>query len=248
MTKTNNLTEGKPVHTFLAFFFPLLFTNLLQQLYTFADAAIVGKGLGDNALAAIGNMSALTLLIIGFAQGVTNGFSIIFAQDFGNGNIPILRRSIATAIKLSVFLSIILTSLCLIFLRKILLIMQTDAIILIDSLIYGYIIFGGLAATMAYNLCSCILRALGDSQTPFFAIMVSSVLNILLDCLFIFVLQTGIGGAAIATIFSQIVSVVIFSVSTPKVSAIAWFNSSRCATSRVLVLIITSLVPCTFWV
>lgn len=207
MTKTTDLTEGKVSRVLLSFFFPMLFTNILQQLYAFADTVIVGKGLGDNDLAAVGNMSALTLLIIGFAQGITNGFSIVAAQHFGGGDMSALRKTIAQSIKLSFILSVILTVLSLIFLKDVLLIMRTDRAILEESLIYGYIIFVGLTATMAYNLCSCILRALGDSKTPFVAIMISSALNILLDCLFIFVIKTGIGGAAIATVFAQIVSV-----------------------------------------
>lgn len=209
MKKTSNLTEGKTGRVFFNFFFPMLFTNLLQQLYTFVDITIVGKGLGDNALAAVGNISALTLLIIGFSQGVTNGFSVIIAQNFGNGNILTLRRSIAESIKLSVILSIILTGFSLIFLKNILLIMQTDFSIFDDSLIYGFVILGGLIITMGYNLCSGILRSFGDSQTPFLAIMVSSVLNILLDVLFIFILKAGVGSVAVATIISQAVSTVI---------------------------------------
>lgn len=209
MKKTSDLTEGKTGRVFLNFFFPMLFTNLLQQLYTFVDITIVGKGLGDNALAAVGNISVLTLLIIGFSQGVTNGFSVIIAQNFGNGNISTLRRSIAESIKLSVILSIILTGFSLIFLKNILLIMQTDFSIFNDSLIYGFVILGGLIITMGYNLCSGILRSFGDSQTPFLAIMVSSVLNILLDVLFIFILKAGVGSVAVATIISQAVSTVI---------------------------------------
>ena len=188
MTKTNDLTEGKVSRVLLGFFFPMLFTNLLQQIYTFADSAIVGKGLGDNSLAAVGNMSALTLLIIGFAQGITNGFSVIIAQNFGSKDMSALRKSIAISIKLSLILSVILTAISLIFLKSVLIAMKTDEIIIEESLIYGYIIFGGLTATMAYNLCSCILRALGDSKTPFIAIIISSALNIILDCLFIFIL------------------------------------------------------------
>ena len=206
---TNNLTEGKVSRVFLGFFFPMLFTNLLQQLYTFADAAIVGKGLGDNAFAAVGNMSALTLLIIGFAQGITNGFSVIVAQHFGSRDMHALRKSVAEAIKLSFVLSFILTAISLFFLKIVLNIMRTDTVILKESLVYGYIIFCGLMVTMAYNLCSCILRALGDSKTPFLAIMISSILNILLDCLCIFVLKMGVGGAAIATVLAQLISVII---------------------------------------
>ena len=206
---TNDLTVGKVSRVFLGFFFPMLFTNLLQQLYTFADAAIVGKGLGDNAFAAVGNMSALTLLIIGFAQGITNGFSVIVAQHFGSRDMHALRKSVAEAIKLSFVLSFILTAISLFFLKIVLNIMRTDTVILKESLVYGYIIFGGLIVTMAYNLCSCILRALGDSKTPFLAIMISSILNILLDCLCIFVLKMGVGGAAIATVLAQPISVII---------------------------------------
>lgn len=206
---TNNLTEGKVSRVFLGFFFPMLFTNLLQQLYTFADAAIVGKGLGDNAFAAVGNMSALTLLIIGFAQGITNGFSVIVAQHFGSRDMHALRKSVAESIKLSFVLAFILTAISLFFLKIVLNIMRTDTVILKESLVYGYIIFGGLIVTMAYNLCSCILRALGDSKTPFLAIMISSILNILLDCLCIFVLKMGVGGAAIATVLAQLISVII---------------------------------------
>ena len=209
MTKTNDLTEGKVSRVLLGFFFPMLFTNLLQQLYTFADTAIVGKGLGDNSLAAVGNMSALTLLIIGFAQGITNGFSVIVAQNFGSKDMSALRKSIAVSIKLSIILSVILTAISMIFLKIVLIAMKTDEIIIGESLIYGYIIFGGLTVTMAYNLCSCILRALGDSKTPFIAIMISSVINIILDCMFIFVLKTGVGGAAVATVIAQTVSVAI---------------------------------------
>lgn len=206
MNSTKNLTEGKVSHVFFGFFFPMLFTNLLQQLYVFVDTAIVGKGLGDNALAAVGNISAFTLLIIGFAQGLAGGFSVIIALRFGSGDISALRKSAAEAVKLAVILSAGLTVLSFIFLKKTMLIMRTDAVILNESLTYGYIIFGGLAVTMAYNLCSGILRALGDSKTPFTAIMISSVINILLDCLFIFVIKTSVGGAAVATVAAQAVS------------------------------------------
>lgn len=207
--KTTNLTEGKVSRVFLGFFFPMLFANLLQQIYAFADTVIVGKGLGDNALAAVGNMSALFLLVIGFAQGVTNGFSVIVAQNFGSGNLSELRKSIAASMKLSFVLSTVLTVLSIGILKDVLLLMQTAEEILSDSLRYGYIILGGLTVTMAYNLCSGVLRALGDSRTPFFAIIISSVLNVLLDCLFIFVINIGVSGVAVATILSQAVSAMI---------------------------------------
>ena len=209
MNNTNDLTKGNVSKVMLRFFFPMLFANLFQQLYTFVDTAIVGKGLGDHALGAVGNMSAFMFLIIGFLQGITNGFSVIIAQAFGAKDIPALRKTIATAIKLSVSLALILTTISLLSLRSALHIMHTDDTIFNDSLTYGYIIFGGMIITMAYNLCAGILRAMGDSKTPFFAIMIASVVNVALDCLFIFVLKAGVGGAAVATLVAQWVSVVV---------------------------------------
>ncbi len=209
MNKTTDLTAGKASKTLLAFYFPMLFTNLLQQIYTFADAAIVGRALGDNALAAVGNMSAPILLIIGFVQGITNGFSVIAARCCGSGSSSAVRRAVAASVSLSAALSLPITVISLLFLKKMLIFMNTEPSILGDSLAYGYIIFGGVVITMAYNLCSCILRAMGDSKTPFIAITVSSALNIFLDCLFIFLFKTGVGGTAAATVLAQAVSVMI---------------------------------------
>lgn len=209
MENTYDLTKGKVTKQLLCFFFPMLLTNLLQQVYSFADSAIVDKGLGDNALGAVGNLSSLVLLIIGFSTGLTNGFSVIIAQKYGAKQQTELRRAVALSVKLSAILTVILTIAGCLLLKPILLIMQTDKLILRDSLLYGYIIFGGLAATIAYNLCSGILRAFSDSKTPFIAIMVSSALNIALDYILIFLLHTGVEGAAIATVFSQAVSAFI---------------------------------------
>lgn len=184
----------------------MLCTNLLQQVYSFADSAIVGKGLGDNAFAAIGNLSSLTLLIIGFSTGITSGFSVILAQKYGSNNLVELRKSIANSLILTALLSVLLTAFSLCTIKTILSVIKTPDSIFHDSLCYGSILLGGLTATMAYNLLSGILRALGDSKTSFLAIVVSSLLNILLDCFFLFVLHIGVAGAAIATVLSQTVS------------------------------------------
>ena len=107
MSSTLDLTQGKPSKLILRFFFPLLLTNSLQQLYTFADTAIVGKGLGDDSLAAVGNMSSLCFLIIGFSMGLSNGFSILIAQSFGEKNFPRLRRLLALSVNLAVLITVI---------------------------------------------------------------------------------------------------------------------------------------------
>ena len=206
MSSTLDLTEGKPSKLILRFFFPLLVTNSLQQLYTFADTAIVGKGLGDDSLAAVGNMSSLCFLIIGFSMGLSNGFSILIAQSFGEKNFPRLRRLLALSVNLAVLITVILTAFSMVFLRTILGLLRTDPSIIEESLSYGYILFGGLAATITYNLSAAILRSLGDSKTPLKAIIVSSIMNITLNCVFIFVFRWGVIGAAAATIISQVFS------------------------------------------
>ncbi len=206
MAKTNDMTNGSVPKMIFSFFIPMLMTNLLQQIYNFSDTAIVGKGLGDNALAAVGNMSSLTFLIIGFSMGMANGFAVIIAQNYGAKDIKALKSSFAASIKLALVISAFLTFISLFFLRRIMVLMQTSDVIIEDSLRYGYIIFGGLTATIAYNMSACILRALGDSRTPFTAIIVSSIINIILDCVCIFGLHTGVEGAAAATIFATFFS------------------------------------------
>lgn len=209
MAQTYDLTEDKVSKLILRFYFPMLFTNMLQQIYTVADTIIVGKGLGDNALAAVGNMSSLTFLVMGFSMGLANGFSVSIAQSYGARDYRELRKNIASSVKLAVQIAVVLTLLSTVFLPKLLNLLQTDPVIIKDSLTYGYIIFGGLITTLAYNLCACVLRALGDSKTPFIAIIVSSIVNVSLNYIFIFWCHWGVAGAAIATIISQIMSAII---------------------------------------
>ena len=209
MAKTYDLTEGKVSKLILTFYFPMLFANLLQQVYNLADTAIVGKGLGDNALAAVGNMGSLTFLIIGFSVGLTNGFSVSIAQSYGAKDFDRLRKSIESSITLAAVITLLLTIISIIFLKSVLILLDTDPVIISDSLLYGYIIFGGLITTIAYNLCSAVLRALGDSKTPLIAIIVSSVVNVGLNCLTVFVMKTGVEGPAAATLIAQAVSAVI---------------------------------------
>jgi len=209
MQQTYDLTEGKVSKLILKFFFPIFLTNMLQQLYNVADTVIVGKGLGDNALGAVGNMSSLTYFVIGFSNGLTGGFSIIFAQYYGAKKYDALRRSIATAIKLCFMITVGLTAGSIIALRPVLNLLQTSSLIIDDSLTYGYVIFGGLIVTIGYNLCGAILRSLGDSKTPFIAILISTIINIILNLIFIFVFDMGVFGVAIATIIAQFISMLM---------------------------------------
>ena len=209
MAKTSDLTQGKVTKLILAFFFPMLFTHMLQQFYSLADTAIVGKGISDDALGAVGNMGSLFFLIVGFSMGLSNGFCVLIAQAFGAKDYDRMRRTTASAVKLAGAIAVILTVFSMVFLRTALRLLQTSDLIIGDGLKYGYIVFGGLSTSITYNMCAGILRALGDSRTPFRAIVVSTVMNIALDSFFIFVLKTGVEGAAIATVSSQIVSAAI---------------------------------------
>ena len=218
--QTYDLTEGKVSRLILEFYFPMLFTNLLQQVYNIVDTVIIAQGLGDNTTAAVGNMASLILLIVGFSTGMINGFSVSVAQKYGAKDYTGLHRVIASAIELSVCFTILITLLSILFLKDMLILMKTDPIILDDSLLYGYIIFGGLATTIAYSLCAAILRAFGDSKTPLISIIISFIIKVALNCITVFWLRTGVEGPAAATLISQLISAVICYIQLHKIEII----------------------------
>lgn len=193
----------------IKYFFPLLLSNLLQQLYSFVDMVIIGKGLNDNAVAAVGNFLSLSFFITGFIMGITNGFAVNISHEYGRKDYSRLKKNIATSIKLCVYIAIIFTIIGFILLRPILIIMKTDSTIMIPCLTYGYVIWGGLVVTVFYNLISSFLRVIGDSRTPLIAVCISSIANIIFDMITIFILNWGVLGPAIATIFSQFIAVLI---------------------------------------
>lgn len=207
--RQTDFTKDSITKSLLSFFFSMLLANILQQFYSFADMVIIGKGLGDTAVAAVGNFTTFSFSITGFIMGVTNGFSVVISQAYGEKDFAAFKRAVASSITLSVLSALYLTGIGLWCLRPVLRIMQTDQTLVKDCLSYGYVIFGGLTVTVFYNLVSAMLRAIGDSRTPLVAIVVSSCVNIGLDFLFLFVLDTGVAGPAWATILSQLVSVAI---------------------------------------
>jgi putative MATE family efflux protein len=230
--QTIDFTEGKPASLILQFFWPLLMTSMCQQLYNFVDSVIVGRGISDNALAAVGNMGSLFFLIVGFSFGLANGFGILIAQSFGAKDFDELHHRLAGTIQLGAVLAVVLTIFSVLFLPNALTYLRTDPIIFQDSLKYGYILFGGLFVGISYNISASVLRSLGDSQTPLVSIIVSSVTNLCLDSLFIFVFKMGVEGAAIATIIAQIVSVGIclrklFSIEMIRLSRTDFENNQR---------------------
>lgn len=201
-----NMTEGNPAKLIFMFTIPLLIGNLFQQLYSMADTLIVGRTIGVGALAAVGATGSITFLIIGFAQGLTVGFSIVTAQRFGAGDERGVRQSVAVSALLSLIITIILTTLSVLYARSILEWMQTPPEIIDQAYQYINIIYWGIAASVLFNLLSNIIRALGDSRTPLLFLIIACVLNIILDLLFILGFSMGVEGAAWATVISQLVS------------------------------------------
>lgn len=205
--KSVSLTEGKILKSLVIFAIPILIGNIFQQLYNVADTAIIGNVLGDQALAAVGATSALYSLVIGFANGITNGFSVVLARVFGEKDEEKLKQTSALIYLLTVIISIILTLASVISLHSILVMLKTPENILPKTESYLHIILTFAIVTMLYNMFSGILRAIGDSKTPLYFLLLSSALNVGLDFLFVKGLNRGIGGAAEATVIAQIVSV-----------------------------------------
>lgn len=203
-----NMTTGKPARLLLAFSLSLVAGNVFQQLYVVVDTMVVGKYLGISALAAVGASDWLNWMMLGMIQGLTQGFGIRMAQEFGAGRIEELKKSVGNAAVLTLLCAVVLVMAGQGFARPILLLLHTPAEILPYSLLYLRILFVGVPVVMLYNLFACILRSLGDSRTPLNAMIVSSLTNICLDYLFVRGFGWGIGGAAVATVIAQAVSAV----------------------------------------
>lgn len=203
---TKDLTVGEPFKIIFLFTIPLLLGNLFQQFYSMADTIIVGRLVGTAALAAVGTTGPMNFLVFGFVYGLTAGFAVITAQKFGAKDEEGLRRSIATNLVLNFVSAILFTIVSVITVKPILHLINTPAEIFDDAATYITIIFCGIPATILYNAVACIVRALGDSKTPLFFLIFSSLLNIVLDIVFIYTFHMGIPGAAWATVLSQAVA------------------------------------------
>ena len=202
----SDMTSGSPMKIILWFTLPIFIGNVFQQFYNMADAVIVGKFVGNNALAAVGSTGTIMFLINGFVIGMTAGFTVLTAQKFGAGDERGIRKSVTGAAWLSLIVGLILTAAFMVFMKPLLTLMNTPADIFDDAYAYIMIISGGILAQMLYNLLASILRALGNSRVPLYFLILSAVLNIVLDLVFVIVFQMGAAGAAVATIISQGVS------------------------------------------
>ncbi len=204
-----DMTVGSPGRHIISFALPLLAGNIFQQAYNIADAAIVGRALGAEALAAVGASTSVQFLVMGFCIGIAVGFAIPVAQRFGAKDYSQMRRSIYNSMVLTAFFAVIITAVCLVLCHYILKILSTPDNIYDRAYSYLFVIFAGIPLSLLYNLLSAILRAVGDSRTPFIFLVISTILNIVLDILFIMVFSLDCFGAAVATVIAQGVSGVL---------------------------------------
>ena len=190
----------------LSFTFPIFIGNVFQQFYNMADAVIVGKFVGTKALAAVGSTGTIMFLIYGFVVGMTAGFTVLTAQKFGAGDMRAMRQTVAGASILSLIVGVILTAAFMILMKPWLMAMNTPEDIFADAYAYIMIVSAGILAQMLYNLLASVLRALGNSKVPLYFLILSALLNIVLDLVLIIVFHMGAAGAAVATVVSQGVS------------------------------------------
>ena len=235
------MTHGKPLSLILSFCLPMLLGNLFQQLYSMVDTIIVGKFIDVDSLAAVGSTGSVSFLIIGFTMGVTSGSCILPAQQFGAGNYSQMRKLIAHAVYLCAITTVVTTVLAVSLCYPLLQIMQTPSDII--DLAYNYIvvIFAGICVTMMYNLMAGILRAMGDSRTPLYFLILASIINIGLDLLFIVVFNSGVAGAGWATVISQGISGVLCIVYMKKNYPILHFEKGELAFSGMRLLSIAKI-------
>lgn len=204
-----DMTTGSPMKIIFNFTLPIFIGNVFQQFYNMADAVIVGKFVGNKALAAVGSTGTIMFLIYGFVVGMTAGFTVLTAQKFGAGDMPAMRRTVVGASFLSLVVGLVLTAAFMVFMKPWLVLMHTPEDIFADAYAYIMIISAGILAHMLYNLLASILRALGNSRVPLYFLILAALLNIVLDLVLIIVFHMGAAGAAVATVISQGISGVL---------------------------------------
>ena len=205
----NDMTVGSPARGIIKFAIPLILGYILQQMYLIIDAAIVGRWIGVDALAAVGATSSVMFLVMGFCNGACAGFAIPIAQAFGARDYSKMRVYVANAVRIAVVLAVVITFLACIFCTRILHIVNTPREIFNDAYTFLFLQFLAIPFTIAYNLFAGFIRALGNSRQPFYFLIFSSIVNILLDCLLILALGMGVAGAGLATLLSQLFAAVL---------------------------------------
>ena len=206
---TNDMTTGSPIKLIIKFMIPMCLGNIFQQFYNIADSIVAGQFLGVNALAAIGSTGSLIFFVTGWLNGLTSGFSIWVAQWFGAKRLVRMRHFIAMSIYVCLFFVVIMTAGLLILNEPILRLMNSPEELMGDISKYMAIIYAGLFVTCAYNALSAVLRALGDSRSPLYFLIISAVLNVFMDIGFIVFFHMGVEGCAYATVIAQGISALL---------------------------------------
>ena len=204
-----DLMNGPIFKSLFVFMLPIFVSNLFQQLYNTVDTMIVGNVLGDTALAAIGSCGSIYELLVGFGIGIGNGLAIVAARSYGAQDEDLLKKTVAGSLVIGFLSSLCITLAGLVGLHPLLVLLDTPAEILEEAYSYILIIDVGVLVMFAYNLCAGLLRAIGNSFMPLVFLLISSGLNVALDLMFIAVVGMGVKGAAVATVISQGVSVVL---------------------------------------
>ncbi len=220
MQRTTDMTTGNPVKLILTFAFPLILTNLGQQFYMIADAAIVGRGVGVKALASVGAADWIYWLILWTITGLTQGFSVFISKHFGEKNYRTMNKNIAMSAILCVVIGGILTIAGLLCAKPLLVVLKTPEDIFGGAQVYLLTMISGALVVTAYNMASSILRALGDGRSPLFAMAIAAALNIGLDLVFVFVFKFGIFGAALASVLAQLFSFIYCAARIVKIDCI----------------------------
>jgi len=204
-----NMTEGVPIKLILSFAAPMLLGNIFQQVYNLTDTAIVGKFVGENALAAVGSAGSTTFLIFALVMGLCNGGGIIISQYYGSEDMQKMKRAVVSLWIIALSLGICMSVLGIFVAAPILRLLKTPDNILTEASKYVRIMFIGMIITSLYNACSAILRGLGDSKPPLYSLIASSITNIALDLLFVIKFNWGVSGVAWATVIAQLVSFIV---------------------------------------
>lgn len=206
---TNDMTKGSPAKLIIGFMIPTCLGNIFQQFYNLADSMIAGRFIGVNALAAIGSTASLIFLVIGWLSGITSGFAILMAQSFGAKRYDTLRHYLAQSIYLCTAFVVVMTIGLQLLNYPILRMMNAPEEIIGDIASYMAIIYAGLAVTAAYNALAAVLRALGDGKSPLYFLIISAIINVILDIVFIVKFHMGIAGCAYATVIAQAISALL---------------------------------------
>lgn len=209
MSKVKDLTVGNPLKLILVFAIPLFIGNVFQEIYSLVDMAVVGYALGDSSIAAIGATSSIYSFILDIAWGLNAGYMIVIARLFGAKDRENLKKALATMITLNLALTIALTAISLLCLRHFMQLLSVPEAIFDEAYGYIFIILAGMTASMLYNMCAGMLRAFGNSLTPLYFLIVSSLLNLGGDFAFVMGFGMGVSGAALSTVIAQSLSAIL---------------------------------------